>query len=53
MKRAKEQKISDEKIEEKEAKEEEEIAKGGEIMTLVNPEEETEEEKGEEVKREE
>ncbi len=44
LKRAKEQKISDEKIEEKEAKEEEEIAKGGEIMTLVNPEEEAVEE---------
>jgi len=46
LKRAKEQKISDEKIEEREAKEEEEIAKAGEIMTLVNPEEEsTDEEK--------
>lgn len=44
LKRAKEQKISDEKIEEKEAKEEEEIAKEGEIMTLVNPEEESSEE---------
>lgn len=40
LKRAKETKISDEKIEEKEASEEEEIAKEGEIMTLVNPEEE-------------
>ena len=37
-------KISDEKIEEKEAAEEGEIAKEGEIMGLVNPEEETEEE---------
>ena len=44
LKRAKEQKISDEKIEAKEAKEEEEIAKEGEIMTLVNPEEEAVEE---------
>lgn len=50
LKRAKEQKISDEKIEEREAKEEEEIAKEGEIMTLVNPEEEAveEEKSGEE-----
>ena len=44
LKKPKESKISDEKIEEKEAEEEEEIAKEGEIMTLVNPEEETEEE---------
>ena len=44
LKRAKETKISDEKIEEKEASEEEEIAKEGEIMTLVNPEEEADEE---------
>ncbi len=44
LKRPKETKISDEKIEEKEAEEEEEIAKEGEIMTLVNPEEETDEE---------
>ncbi len=44
LKRPKETKISDEKIEEKEAAEEEEIAKEGEIMTLVNPEEEAEEE---------
>lgn len=44
LRRPKEQKISDEKIEEKEATEEVEIAKEGEIMGLVNPEEETEEE---------
>ncbi|HKZ34109.1 MAG TPA: DNA-directed RNA polymerase subunit K [Candidatus Nanoarchaeia archaeon] len=44
LRRPKEQKISDEKIEEKEAAEEGEIAKEGEIMGLVNPEEETEEE---------
>lgn len=53
LKRAKEKKISEEKIEEKKAEEEEEIAKSGEIMTLVNPEEETEDESGEEAKREE
>jgi len=46
LKRPKETKISDEKIEEKEAAEEEEIAKEGEIMTLVNPEEEADEELG-------
>lgn len=44
LKRPKEKKISDEKIEEKKAEEEEEIAKEGEIMTLVNPEEEIEKE---------
>ena len=43
LRRPKEQKISDEKIEEKEAAEEGEIAKEGEIMSLVNPEEEIEE----------
>ena len=40
LRRPKEKKISDEKIEEKEAEEEEDIAKEGEIMSLVNPEEE-------------
>jgi len=40
LRRPKEQKVNDEKVEEKEAEEEEEIAKEGEIMTLVNPEEE-------------
>jgi len=44
LRRPKEQKITDEKIEEKEVAEEGEIAKEGEIMGLVNPEEETEEE---------
>ena len=44
MKRIVEQKISDAKIEEIEAKEEEEIAKSGEIMKLANPEEESESE---------
>jgi DNA-directed RNA polymerase subunit K len=42
LRRPKEQKISDERIEEKEAAEEGEIAKEGEIMGLVNPEEERE-----------
>ena len=44
LKRAKEQKVSDEKMVEQEAKEAEEIAKDGDIMKLVNPEEETEDE---------
>ncbi len=44
LKRVKEQKISDKRIEEKEAKEEEEIAKEGEIMELANPDDETESE---------
>ncbi len=48
LRRPKEQKISDEKIEEKEAAEEGEIAKAGEIMGLVNPEEEQEGEVAEE-----
>lgn len=48
LRRPKEQKMSDEKIEEKEAAEEGEIAKEGEIMTLVNPEEEQDEEVEEE-----
>jgi DNA-directed RNA polymerase subunit K len=52
LKRAKEKKISDEKIEEKEAEEEEEIAKEGEIMGLVNPEDEAESEEIEEDKEE-
>ncbi|HEA46625.1 MAG TPA: DNA-directed RNA polymerase subunit K [Candidatus Pacearchaeota archaeon] len=43
LKRVKEKKISDEKIEAIESKEEEEIAKEGEIMTLVNREEEQDE----------
>jgi len=48
LRRPKEQKITDEKIEEREAAEEGEIAKEGEIMKLVNPEEEQEEELAEE-----
>ncbi len=44
LKRVVEQKISDSKIEEIEAKEEEEIAKSGEIMQLANPQEESESE---------
>lgn len=50
LRRPKETKITDEKIEEKEAEEEGEIAKEGEIMSLVNPEEEQEEEFAEEEK---
>ena len=48
LKRAKEKKISDEEIEKREAKEEEEIAKGGEIMELAKPDDELDEE-GEEA----
>ncbi len=44
LKRVKEQKIDYRKIEEINAKEEEEIAKGGEIMALANPEDEKDEE---------
>jgi len=49
LRRYKEKRITDERVEEKENKEEEEIAKEGEIMALANPEdeEETEEETGE------
>ena len=43
LRRVKER-ISDEKVEEKEAAEEQEIAKEGETMELVNPEEESDEE---------
>lgn len=43
LKRPKEQKISEEKIEERMAEEEEEISKKGEIMSLVNPEDEKDE----------
>jgi len=50
LKRVKEKKISDEKIEEKESEEEQEIAKEGEIMGLVNREEEEVEEEGTEEK---
>lgn len=53
LRKPKEQRISDDKIEEKEVSEEGEIAKEGEIMGLVNPEEETEEETAEEGEAEE
>jgi DNA-directed RNA polymerase subunit K len=43
LKRAQEKKISDEKVEEMESKEQEEIAKEGEIMELANPDDEVEE----------
>ncbi|HED05712.1 MAG TPA: hypothetical protein ENI61_03405 [Ignavibacteria bacterium] len=43
LKRVKETKIKDNKVIEKEIKEEEEISKEGEIMELVNPEDEREE----------
>jgi DNA-directed RNA polymerase subunit K len=43
LRRPKETKISDKKVEEKEVSEEEEIAKEGEIMELANPEDEQEE----------
>ena len=52
LKRVKEE-ISEKKIEEIKSGEEEEIAKEGEIMGLVNPEEETEEEAEEGVGEEE
>ncbi|MEK6875664.1 MAG: DNA-directed RNA polymerase subunit K [Nanoarchaeota archaeon] len=48
LKKVKEKKIRDEKVEEIENKEEEEIAKGGEIMELATPEDEVEEEAEEE-----
>ncbi|HDK42461.1 MAG TPA: hypothetical protein ENG87_03720, partial [Candidatus Pacearchaeota archaeon] len=53
LKRPKEVQISDKKIEEKEAKEEEEITKEGEIMELAKPEDEAEEETQKEAEREE
>lgn len=46
LKRVKE-KVTDEKLEEKTSEEEQEIAKEGEIMELVNPEEEMDDEFGE------
>ncbi|HJZ19172.1 MAG TPA: DNA-directed RNA polymerase subunit K [Candidatus Nanoarchaeia archaeon] len=45
LRRVKE-KISDQKIEEKETEEEEEIVKEGEIMELANPDDEVEEDAG-------
>lgn len=44
LKRTKEKKISDEEIEKREAEEEEEISKGGEIMELAKPDDERDEE---------
>lgn len=44
LRRIKSKKISDAAVEEKEIKEEEEIAKEGEIMELVNPEDEMDDE---------
>ena len=44
LKRAKEQKISDEQMEKIAAKEEEQIAKEGEIMELAKPDDESEDE---------
>jgi len=44
LKRIKERKISDAKVEEKEENEETEIAESGEIMELAKPEDESEEE---------
>lgn len=46
LKRVKEAKVSDEKVEEMEAAEEEEIVKEGEIMELANPEDEQEDDSG-------
>jgi len=45
LKRVKEQKLSDEQMEKIAAKEEEQIAKEGEIMELAKPDDEVEEEK--------
>lgn len=48
LKRVKEKEITDQKIEEIEAEEEEEIVKSGEIMELAKPDDEEEEETSEE-----
>jgi len=48
LKKVKVQTPSDQEVEEKEMKEEEEIAKEGEIMELANPDDEMEEESNEE-----
>ena len=48
LRRVREIKITDKKIEEKEIQEEEEIAKEGEIMALAKPEDEAETEENEE-----
>ena len=47
LRKVKEKKVTDEKTEEMENKEEEEIAKEGEIMELANPDDEVEEAGGE------
>jgi DNA-directed RNA polymerase subunit K/omega len=52
LKRVREIKITDKKIEEKEIQEEEEIAREGEIMALANPEDEAETEEVEETTEE-
>lgn len=52
LRRVKEKKISEKKLQEIEAEEEKEIAKEGEIMGLVNPEEEKEEVENSENKEE-
>ena len=49
LKRTKELKVSDAKLEELEAKEEEEIVKEGEIMELANPDDEQEDSESSEV----
>jgi len=49
LKRIKETKISDEKMEEMEIKEEEEIVKEGDIMKLSNPDDEEEDNEKEEI----
>lgn len=43
LKRVQEKKVSDDKVEEMETKEQEEIAKEGEIMELANPDDEVDE----------
>lgn len=53
LKRVKEREVSEEKIEQKKEEEEEEISKEGEIMSLVNPEDEMETDSSEETSGEE
>ncbi len=48
LKRSRDQKVNDKKIEEREDSEEEEIAKEGEIMELANPDDEMDEDSGSE-----
>ena len=52
LKRAKEQKMSDEQMAKIEAKEEKEIAKDGEIMELAKPDDESEEDENPEAPKE-